>query len=180
MTATASDTRTLPALKSLGRLSEMRPTLKIDTREQQPLEFKHLESVRGTLQTGDYSFCGGETMFSVEKKTIAELPGICTTDRERFEREMNRLRGLHFARLLIVGTRKEVAQGQYRSNLAPKSILNSLGAWEVRYGVPVVFAPTREQAATLIERWAFYSAREICRSANELLRGGKQAATGGI
>ena len=46
----------LPALRSLGNLAGLRPILVTDTREQLPLPFKRLASVRDTLTSGDYSF----------------------------------------------------------------------------------------------------------------------------
>jgi len=60
---------TLPALKSLGKLADVRPTVVIDSREQLPFVFTRLESVRSKLQTGDYSYLGGEELFAVERKT---------------------------------------------------------------------------------------------------------------
>jgi hypothetical protein len=104
-----ADLATLPALKGLGDLAGLRPVLVTDTREQLPLPFKRLASVRATLTSGDYSFRGGEELFAVERKSIADLVGCCVGDnRERFFRELHRLRGYRFKRLLVVGTRDEI------------------------------------------------------------------------
>src|SRR4051794_16412534 len=98
-----------PALKGLGDLAEHRPVIVRDTREQLPLAFTRLQCEPGTLTTGDYSFRGGENIFSVERKSIADLVGCCTGEnRERFERELHRLRGYRFKRLLIIGTQAEI------------------------------------------------------------------------
>ncbi len=68
------------------------PTLIIDTREQQPLVFTQ-PSVRGTLTSGDYSLVGAETLFAIERKSIPDLTSCCCGDnRQRFERELQRLR----------------------------------------------------------------------------------------
>jgi hypothetical protein len=40
----------LPAFRSLGELADRAPVIVIDTREQEPLAFERLTSVRGTLQ----------------------------------------------------------------------------------------------------------------------------------
>jgi ERCC4-type nuclease len=141
--------------------NDLKPVVVIDTREQTPLAFKNLSARCGTLASGDYSFAGGEEIFSVERKSIPDLVACCTTERERFERELHRLRGFRFARLLIVGSEAEIAAQRYRSNASPKAILHSLWAFEARYGVPVVFAPDVDRAAVLVERWAFWFAREI-------------------
>lgn len=128
---------TLPALRCLGNLNDVRPVIVIDTREQTPLTFDRLASAPGTLTTGDYSFHGGEEVFAVERKTIPDLVACCMgVNRDRFFRELHRLRGYRFKRLLVVGTRAEIESGTYRSNIAPASILSTLRAIEVRFDVP--------------------------------------------
>jgi ERCC4-type nuclease len=137
----------------------------VDTREQNPLMFTRYEAVRGSLLSGDYSIAGLEHLFSIERKSIADLVQSVTTGRERFERELHRLRGFDFARLLIVGREEEVRAGHYRSTAKPKAVLHSLHAFEVRYDIPVVWADTPEDAAKLIERWGFWYARETAKNA---------------
>ena len=168
---TADPIPNLPALRCLGNLADVRPTIITDTREQTPLAFTRLQSERGTLTTGDYSFKGGEELFAVERKTIADLAGCCTGDnRDRFFRELHRLRGHRFKRLLIVGTRAEIEAGSYRSELSPKAVLATLGAIEARFDVPVCFAESASLAAREVERWAFYFAREQVETVNTLAR----------
>ena len=149
-------------------MNDFKPTILIDTREQTPLLFKNLPFITGTLTSGDYSILGAQELFAVERKSIADLVMSCTTERERFERELHRLRGYRFARLLIVGAESEIATHRYRSNANPKAILHSLAAFEIRYNVPVIFEPLEDRAAVLIERWAFWFAREIQRTAGQL------------
>lgn len=138
------------------------PTVIIDTREQTPLPIADLPVIRGTLATGDYSVRGCESLFSVERKTVADLVGCCTGDnRERFERELHRLRGYRFKRLLIVGVPAEIATGRYRSGISPQAVQGTLSAFEIRYDCPVVFEPDATTAATMVCRWAWYFAREL-------------------
>jgi len=161
----------LPALRSLGELAGSEPVIIIDTREQDPLPFARLKTQGGTLVTGDYSVAGLESLFAVERKSISDLVGCCIgQNRERFERELHRLRGFRFKRLLIVGTEAQILKGQYHSNIAPKAILGTLSAFEVRYDLPVVFFETPESAGCRIERWAFWFAREMVESVNDLWR----------
>jgi hypothetical protein len=61
----------LPALRSLGRLADLRPVIVADSREQEPLTFTRLQSVRGTLYSGDYSVQGLESKFAVERKSLS-------------------------------------------------------------------------------------------------------------
>jgi DNA excision repair protein ERCC-4 len=137
----------------------MNPTILIDTREQTPLTFSKLENKMETLTTGDYSLSGFESSFAIERKTISDLIGSLTQGRERFMREIARMTGMKFCRLLIVGTRQEIQAGDYRSQANPRAILASLAAIEAK-GVPVVFAATASEAAALIESWAVYFYRE--------------------
>lgn len=145
------------------------PVVVIDTREQDPLPVAALPVVRGTLISGDYSILGAEELFAIERKTITDLVGCCTGEnRARFERELHRLRGFEFARLIIVGTQDDIAAGRYRSAVSPASVLASLAAWEVRYRVPTVFAPTVSEAVAYVEAWALWFARERIKTAEAI------------
>jgi DNA excision repair protein ERCC-4 len=161
----------LPALRCLGALADVRPTIVIDTREQAPLSFARLVSERGTLQSGDYSFSGGEDLFVVERKSIPDLVACCVGEnRERFFRELHRLRGFRFARLLVIGTVEEIEAGAYRSSIKPRAVMATLATIEARFNVPVVFAPTPDDGGRQIERWAYWFARELVEAANILAR----------
>jgi hypothetical protein len=60
-------------------------------------------------------------------------------NRKRFERELHRLRGYRFKRLLVVGSEAEILAGQYHSNIKPNAVLATVCAFEVRYDLPVLF-----------------------------------------
>jgi ERCC4-type nuclease len=148
------------------------PVVVIDSREQCPLSFANLPSRVGTLYSGDYSVAGCEELFAVERKSVADAIQSLTGERERFAREMHRLRGFRFARLLIVGTEADISAHRYVSNANPRAVLHSLWAFETRYNVAVVFSPDPDRAALLVERWAFWFHREQLKIAD-----GIQSAT---
>jgi ERCC4-type nuclease len=176
----SADALALPALRCLGDLADVRPAIVIDTREQAPLTFTRLQADRGTLQTGDYSFAGGEELFAIERKTVADLVACCYGEnRERFFRELHRLRGYRFKRLLVVGTRQEIEAGQYRANVKPSVVTGTLAAIEARFDVPVVFEPTPASAAFRVECWAFWFARELVEQVNDVARGHGLTRNGG-
>jgi ERCC4-type nuclease len=128
----------------------------------------------GTLMSGDYSVAGLEALFAVERKSIGDLVSCCIgQNRERFERELHRLRGFRFKRLLIVGSEAEISKGNYHSNIKPAAVLGTLRAFEVRYDLPVVFCQTPELAGHQVESWAFWFAREIVETVNDLWRSGR-------
>jgi len=161
----------LPVRKSSG---DLMPCIVVDSREQAPLEFSRLPSRPGSLSTGDYSIAGLENDFAVERKSVADLIGSLTSGRERFSRELERMRSLNFCRLLIVGSEQDIAEGRYRSNASPTAIMHSLYAIESR-GVPIVFSPTPAEAAALVERWAWWRARAVMQASNELRTSCEQA-----
>jgi ERCC4-type nuclease len=161
----------LPALASLGELKDTKPVIIVDTREQDPLVFTHLESRRGMLITGDYSIAGMTELIAIERKSISDLVGcVMGQNRERFERELHRLRGFRFKRLLVVGSRGEIEVQRYHSRISPKAVLGSLAAWECRFDVPIVYAATPAQAAIQVETWCWYFAREMVEVVNDLWR----------
>jgi len=167
---------TLPGLRGLGKLGDLRPVIVYDTREQTPLCFTRLQAIAGTLYSGDYSIAGLQASFAIERKSIEDLANCCMgTNRDRFERELLRLRSYRFKRLLVIGEREDIAAGHYHSRIAPKAVLATLGAFEARY-LPVVFAQTPEEGARLVENWCWYFAREIVEAANDLLRGCRSAS----
>ena len=154
------------------------PTIITDTREQDPLTFANLPTERRTLTTGDYSVLGFERDFCIERKSVADLVQSATFERERFERELVRMRGYSFRRLLIVGTLADIEAHRYRSQTNPKSVIASVTAFEIRYQLPVCYCPTPEAAAAQIERWATYFVRERLIAASETMRRyGEQAPT---
>lgn len=141
------------------------PTLLIDTREQTPLAFWHLESKPATLQSGDYSAEGIEELFAVERKTIADLAGSLTRGHDRFMREMHRLRGFQCKYLLIIGTEREFNELVRKGRARVNQILHSLMAIQARYGVHIAWVNTSAEAALLVESWAFCAYREAMKPA---------------
>lgn len=133
------------------------PVVVIDTREKKPLEFPHLQAVSDTMQTGDYGLQGLPD-FCVERKSIADMVNSLTGERERFWRELERLRAMQsrgFARLLIIGTARELAALLATRNVKISQVMGSLAAIDARF-VPVVWASTPERAAAMVEGWAWY------------------------
>lgn len=117
----------------------------IDTREQSPYLFTGYpaEITRGTLNAGDYSVPGFTDLVTVERKELSDLLGCLTHDRERFTRELERLRGYETAALLIEARLENIQAGKYRSRIAPDVAVQSIVSIMVNYRMPVFFAPDR-------------------------------------
>ena len=67
-----------------------------DTREQLPYLFPGCRLSIRKLDAGDYSLEGYEDVISVERKSASDFFGSITQDRERFERELERLQSYKF------------------------------------------------------------------------------------
>jgi ERCC4-type nuclease len=133
--------------------------IKVDTREQQPYEFEN--SVVGTLSIGDYSLVGAEYLIAVERKELNDLIGCLTTGRNRFEKELYKARTLDYFALIIEASLSDSVNGHYRSEMYPKSAIQSLLAFSVRYRLPIFFAENREYAQRVTESLLCKYAKEI-------------------
>jgi DNA excision repair protein ERCC-4 len=136
-------------------------TLAIDTREQAAFDFRSLradkkdgggpliiKTKRMTLKTGDYSIEGLEEEVSIERKELGDFLNCVGSDRERFEKQLNRLNALRFSAIVIEADWLRVLRGTPHSKLLPKTIVRSVIGWQMDY-VPRIhwwFAPTRRHA----------------------------------
>jgi len=96
-------------------------TLIIDTREQNAYKFK-TPSIRATLSTGDYSIQGYEDQIAIERKNLDDCVGSLSIGRDRFERELKRSKSYEYFALVIETSLGDLATGNYRSRMNPKSI----------------------------------------------------------
>lgn len=121
-----------------------------DSREQKPLDFTRWPDVNvvpGTLNVGDYSLCGLETICAVERKSADDLVSSLSHGRERFERELVRARGYELFVIVAECSLDDVAKHRYTSKMNPHSVLQSLFAYQCRYGVCTIWAGNRDGAA---------------------------------
>lgn len=126
-------------------------TILVDSREQKPLSFT-FPSMRATLPTGDYSIQGYENRVAVERKEVNDLVSCLKGEnRARFERELVRGQSLEFFCLVAECSLEDLAQHRYRSKMEPKSVIQSLFAFSVRYRLPIFFCHNRQYAARTIE-----------------------------
>lgn len=123
------------------------PRIAIDTREQLRYMFDGYESYRTTLQSGDYSLEGFESVFAVERKNHADAWGCLTEGRKRFERCLERLSLLDRSAIVIESSMAEfcVPPSQIkRVNAA--TAMGSYISWSTKYRIPVYFCENRQWA----------------------------------
>ncbi|WP_256128377.1 ERCC4 domain-containing protein [Desulfolutivibrio sulfoxidireducens] len=117
----------------------------VDSREQAPYAFAsfNVEVVRAGLRTGDYSLPGLETLVAVERKALDDLIGCLTVGRGRFERELDRARGMTCFAVVVEASMEDVSRHRYTSRMNPHAAMQSVLAFQVRYGMPFVWAGSR-------------------------------------
>jgi ERCC4-type nuclease len=141
----------------------------IDTREQLPLDLAPLRVETGTLQTGDYGLKYLPKAAALERKSLEDLLCCCGSERERFERELDRLRVFPCRALLIESTWATIEMGQWaRSRLKPQQVLGSLLGW-IESGIPVVMCTSHTRAGQFAARILFTCARRHYRELRGML-----------
>jgi len=110
----------------------------IDSREQAPYTFERYDcqTQRATLPAGDYSLPGFEDKAAVERKELNDLLScFMGTNRERFERELQKGRFYDMFVVVCECSLADITNAQYRSNMKPQAALQSIISFQVRYGV---------------------------------------------
>ena len=133
--------------------------IKIDSREQRPYEFDNSEV--GALTIGDYSICGLEDCISIERKELNDLISCLTSGRERFERELFKGKALDYFALIVEASLSDLANGNYRSQMGPKSAIQSLLAFSIRWRLPIFFCENRKYGQRVTESLLMKYANEI-------------------
>jgi len=144
-------------------------TIIIDTREQGPffgIPSDDYITVQRKLDTGDYSIKGFEHLITIERKEVSDFVGSLTHERERFERELERMVPMERKYLVVEATwgmiegfakhgRKKTDKG-FRTvrplkkgrtfNVPSKALFQSVVALTLKYGVIPFFARDRAEA----------------------------------
>ena len=140
----------------------------VDTREQRPVAVDlELRTVKGKLQTGDYSVRGLEEFVCVERKSLEDLCACVGRERDRFNRCVERMRGFEVRAIVVEASLAAIELGQYRSQVEPAAVIGSIYSWLAR-GITVQLAGDRASAAKAISRILFCAARERWRQLRAL------------
>lgn len=151
-------------------------TAVIDTREQLPLDLSPLQTTRGTLATGDYSVVGLEAVVSIERKSLSDLLGCVGGDRERFDREVQRLIAYPVRCLVVEAAWTDLEAGRWNSKVTSAAAIGSVLGW-IATGLPVVMAGDHVRAGRYVSRLLYIAARRRWREARALAGGiGMEAA----
>ncbi len=130
------------------------PTIVIDTREKTPYNFKASATLAGVvsrkLEFGDYALEGHENLICIERKrSITELCGNIGKNRERFKRELERMRQCKL-RFIVVedywSSILRLGKNKFVRGMHPNSVFESIISWKLKYDVNFIFAGTRAMA----------------------------------
>jgi DNA excision repair protein ERCC-4 len=149
----------------------------VDSREQLPFDLAPLRTVQGSLPTGDYSVVGLESVIAIERKSLSDLLGCVGSERERFDREVQRLLAYPSRLLLIETSWGDLEAGEWRSQVTPAAAVGSVLGW-IAMGLPVILAGDRERAQRYAARFLFTVARRRWRECRVLAQGIIETETG--
>ncbi len=123
----------------------------VDSREALPIGFPG--ATTKTLLTGDYSILGMEKRVTLERKTLADFYACVGKERNRFERELERMVKFEYAAVIIETSLANLLQGYEYSRVHPHSAIGSILAWSVKYNrLPFFFAENRTRCRAIIYR----------------------------
>lgn len=121
----------------------------VDTREQAPFRFTGFTSLKSQgggkrivvelvtgrgLETGDYSVAGMESRVAIERKSKSDLFGSLGRERQRFEREFQRLNELEFAAVVVECDWHEIfTLPPAKTQMTAESVEGSVESWSVKY-----------------------------------------------
>ena len=135
----------------------------VDTREQNPWSLEPLQTVSGSLPTGDYTVRGLEHVVAVERKSPSDFLGCCGTHRPRFEREVKRLLAFPHRALIIEAAWLDLERAEWKSKITSAAAIGSLLGW-ISDGLPCVLAGDRQRADRFAARFLYTVARRHWRT----------------
>ena len=94
----------------------------IDSREQLPFTFERYqaETEQATLPVADYSLPSFEDRVAIERKELNDIIAcLMNGNRERFERELAKLRFYDLAAVVVEASLEDVSEGRFRSEMKP-------------------------------------------------------------
>ena len=130
-------------------------TVLVDTREQCVPPFPPGVTLeRRMLKEGDYSTPLLADVARIERKSVCDFASTLSWGRQRFERELDRLRALRWKCVVVEG---EITQVYRVSAMHPHSVLGSIASLTARWDCPVLFvgneAACGRVMAGLLRRW---------------------------
>jgi ERCC4-type nuclease len=152
----------IPVLAERGgtQLRTPRPTVLVDTREQNPFNFSRFDGwfagvEKKALKLGDYSIAGLEELCVVERKDLSDLVHSFTAERPAFVSRLRRM-STYPQRLLVITAPLSTVKSLYPfSNANPNRIMQSLVAMLVGWNLPFVCTETHELGDEIVASYLY-------------------------
>lgn len=150
-------------MKLPSRLDPSNVIAIIDSREQTPLDLEPLTTITESLTTGDYALAACPDVCRIERKSLQDLVACVGSDRERFDREVQRLLAFP-VRILVIESSWEAIEShepinpQWRGKVTREAVLGSLMGWQAA-GLSVHMAGDHQRAGKHVARMLYTVAR---------------------
>jgi ERCC4-type nuclease len=152
----------IPVLAERGgtQLRTPRPTVLVDTREQNPFNFSRFDGwfagvEKKALKLGDYSIAGLEELCVVERKDLSDLVHSFTAERPAFISRLRRI-STYPQRLLVITAPLSTVKSSYPfSSANPNRIMQSLVAMLAGWNVPFVCTETHELGEEIVASYLY-------------------------
>ena len=135
------------------------------------------EVIRGSLATGDYSILGHEDFCVIERKTLPDLVACLGVERDRFERELQRMKAMDAACIVVEASQAKLRRGEYRSQLLPGAAWQTIISFSGKYRIPFLFGETPEDAEKIAYDFLRHYANHFWKRAKAIER---KVQNGGI
>ena len=127
----------------------------VDTREQNPLKFRNIETIRKKLDAGDYSIEGMEHLISIERKSAADLYGTLGKGNKRFQKELKRAVNHDIFVLLIESpyhvVKEKAFENAHYCGMRPDVLMKILWTLMIKYRIYVMFCNGRVEALQIVK-----------------------------
>jgi DNA excision repair protein ERCC-4 len=140
----------------------------IDTREQAPLNLAPLRVEKATLQAGDYSVKGLSNEIAIERKSLPDMIMCVGRERERFEREIQRLLAYETRAIVVEATWSQLQMPNWRGQITPAQAQGAVLGW-IASGIPILFCDNHTLAGQTVARLLYLAARRRWRELQAFL-----------
>lgn len=162
MTAAPVPHPVIPVLAERGgtQLKTPRPTLLVDTREQNPFNFSRFEGwfagiEKKALRLGDYSVAGLEDTCVVERKDLSDLVHSCTVERNAFIKRLRLMAGYPHRLLVVTSTLSQVKSPYSHTSVDPNRTTQFLVAALAGLQVPFICTETHALGEELVGSYLY-------------------------
>jgi ERCC4 domain-containing protein len=152
----------LPVVAERGgtQLRTPRPTILVDTREQNPFSFARFQGwfagvEKKPLAIGDYSVAGLEAVCAVERKDLSDLVRSFTVDRSVFVERLRRMSEFPDRLLIVTAALGQVKARYEHSPANPNQITQSLIATLAGLRVPFLCVETHELGEEIVASYLY-------------------------